>query len=44
MGRNIFSRMTEDDQRHYMWKVYSAMSAAATRVEEERVVSIECVG
>ena len=44
MQRNITSRMVEDDQRHFMWKVYSSMSAAATRVEEERVVSIECVG
>lgn len=44
MQRNITSRMSEDDQRHYMWKIYSSMSAAATRVEEERVVAIQCVG
>lgn len=41
--QNIMTRMVEDSDRHFMWKVYSKMTAEAIRVEEERVVVIKTV-
>lgn len=41
--RNIVSRIFEDEQRFFMWRVQSEMSMEAIRVEEERVVVIKTV-
>lgn len=43
MGKDINARISERDDKSYATQVYAAMTAGAVRIEDEKVVSIECV-
>ena len=43
LGRDVTIRMDKLPQKGYATQVYAAMTAGATRIEEEGVVAIECV-
>jgi hypothetical protein len=43
MGQDINVRISERDDKSYATQVYASMSMGATRIEDEGVVSIECV-
>lgn len=42
-GRDISVKMDKIPERHYATQVYASMTGGAVRVEEEKVVKIECV-
>lgn len=43
LGQDINVRISERDDKSYATQVYASMTMGAVRVEEEKVVSIECV-
>ena len=43
IGRDISVKMAELPEKHYATQVYASMTMGATRIEEEKMVSIECV-
>ena len=43
MGKDISTRISERDDKSYATQVYASMTAGATRIEDEKVISIECV-
>lgn len=43
MGQDIKIRISERDDKNYATQVHATMSIGATRIEEEGVVSIQCV-
>jgi hypothetical protein len=43
IGTDINSRISERADKSYLTQVYSCMIAGATRIEEEKVISIKCV-
>lgn len=42
LGKDISSRVSERDDLSYSWQAFTNMTIGAVRVEEEKVVSIEC--
>jgi hypothetical protein len=42
VGQDIMGRISERDDKSYSTQVYASMSIGATRLEEEKVVSIAC--
>jgi len=42
LGKDIQTKITERADKSYAKQVYSCMSIGATRLEEEKVVSILC--
>lgn len=43
LGQDINARISERDDKSYATQVYACMTMGATRVEEEKVVSVQCV-
>lgn len=43
LGQNVQVRMDELPAKHYSTQVYASMTGGAVRIEEEKVVKIECV-
>ncbi len=43
IGKDISVRISERDDKSYSTQVYAAMTMGAVRIEEEKVVSIQCV-
>jgi hypothetical protein len=43
MGQDITVRISERDDKSYATQVYASMTMGATRIEDEGVVSIQCV-
>lgn len=43
LGQNVQVRMDELPDYHYSTQVYASMTGGAVRIEEEKVVKIECV-
>ncbi len=43
MGQDIQVRITERDDKSFATQVYAAMTIGATRVEDEKMVSVQCV-
>ena len=43
MGQDIKVRISERDDKSYATQVYASMTAGAVRIEEEKIVIIECV-
>jgi hypothetical protein len=42
-GQDVAVRISERDDKSYSTQVYAKMTCGATRVEDEKVVSVECV-
>lgn len=42
VGRNVVTKITERSGKSYAWQVYLAFTAGATRVEDEKVVQVDC--
>jgi hypothetical protein len=43
LGQDIQARISERDDKSYATQVYASMSMGATRIEEEKVVAVQCV-
>lgn len=43
LGQDVTVKMSERDDKSYATQVYASMTAGAVRIEEEKVVVIECV-
>lgn len=43
LGQDIQARISERDDKSYSTQVYASMTMGATRIEEEKVVAIQCV-
>lgn len=43
LGRDISARISERDDKKYSTQVYASMTVGAVRVEEEKVVQVQCV-
>jgi len=42
IGQDAFSRITEESTKHFSTQVYTQMTIGATRMDEDRIVKVQC--